>query len=110
MPSSTSLMPTACPDKDVLRLIFFLKMQMRPQSVTDYACSNGEHWLLLGSRVQHPGRVISLSCWLNPEEGKNRKGHKTDRKDAEHLADPLLTENKSFPGVPHRRFRADWLD
>jgi len=24
MPSSTSLMPTACPDKDVLRLIFFL--------------------------------------------------------------------------------------
>jgi hypothetical protein len=25
----------------------------------------------------------------NPEEVKNRKGHKTDRKDAEHLADLL---------------------
>ena len=34
IPSSTSLIPTACPAKTVLRLIFLRWRQMRPQLVT----------------------------------------------------------------------------
>ena len=44
----------------------------------------------------------------NPEEGKNRKGHKTDGKDAEHLAD-LLRHNhlrsSYIPAEPVRQLR-----
>jgi transposase len=44
----------------------------------------------------------------NPEEVKNRKGHKTDRKDAEHLAD-LLRHNhvrsSYIPPKPVRQLR-----
>ena len=44
----------------------------------------------------------------NPEEVKNRKGHKTDRKDAEHLAD-LLRHNhvrsSYIPAEPVRQLR-----
>src|SRR4029453_3747384 len=44
----------------------------------------------------------------NPEDVKNRKGHKTDRKDAEHLAD-LLRHNhvrsSYIPPKPVRKLR-----
>src|SRR3954469_2557132 len=44
----------------------------------------------------------------NPEEVRNRKGHKTDRKDAEHLAD-LLRHNhvraSYIPPEPARQLR-----
>src|ERR1700739_3619176 len=43
MPSCTSLMPTAWPAKTVLKLIFFLPRQMRPQCVTTIVLSwNGD--------------------------------------------------------------------
>src|SRR5260370_38339788 len=45
----------------------------------------------------------------NPEEVKNRKGHKTDRKDAGHLADLLRhnhVKSSYIPTEPVRQLRA----
>lgn len=40
----------------------------------------------------------------NPEEVKNRKGHKTDRKDSEHLADLLRHDHIRASYIPQARF------
>ncbi|HZL68034.1 MAG TPA: IS110 family transposase [Candidatus Limnocylindrales bacterium] len=53
-------------------------------------------------------KATSPSCWPNPEEVKNRKGHKTDRKDAEHLADRLRhnhVRSSYIPAEPVRQLR-----
>ena len=50
---------------------------------------------------------MSGSCWP-PEEVKNRKGHKTDRKDAGHLADLLRhnhVKSSYIPAEPVRQLR-----
>ena len=44
--------------------------------------STGSYWIPVFNLLE--GHVTVVLA--NPEEVKNRKGHKTDRKDAEHLA------------------------
>ncbi|HTF64584.1 MAG TPA: IS110 family transposase [Edaphobacter sp.] len=50
--------------------------------------STGSYWIPVFNLLEGHFTVVLA----NPEEVKNRKGHKTDRKDAEHLAD-LLRHN-----------------
>ena len=50
--------------------------------------STGSYWIPVFNVLEGHFSIVLA----NPEEVKNRKGHKTDRKDAEHLAD-LLRHN-----------------
>jgi transposase len=50
--------------------------------------STGSYWIPIFNILEDEFVVVLA----NPEEVKNRKGHKTDRKDSEHLAD-LLRHN-----------------
>ena len=45
--------------------------------------STGSYWVPIFNILEGHFTIVLA----NPEEVKNRKGHKTDRKDAEHLAD-----------------------
>jgi transposase len=47
--------------------------------------STGSYWIPIFNLLEGHFAVVLA----NPEEVKTRKGHKTDRKDAEHLADLL---------------------
>ena len=47
--------------------------------------STGSYWVPIYNILEGHFTIVLA----NPEEVKNRKGHKTDRKDAEHLADLL---------------------
>jgi transposase len=66
--------------------------------------STGSYWIPVFNLLE--GRVTIVLA--NPEEVKNRKGHKTDRKDAEQLAD-LLRHNhvrsSYIPAEPVRQLR-----
>ena len=66
--------------------------------------STGSYWIPVFNLLEGHFTIVLA----NPEEVKNRKGHKTDRKDAEHLAD-LLRHNHvraSFiPPEPVRQLR-----
>ena len=66
--------------------------------------STGSYWIPVFNILE--GEFVVVLA--NPEEVKNRKGHKTDRKDAEHLAD-LLRHNhvrsSYIPPKPVRQLR-----
>jgi transposase len=66
--------------------------------------STGSYWIPIFNLLEGHFTVVLA----NPEEVKNRKGHKTDRKDAEHLAD-LLRHNhvrsSYIPPEPVRQLR-----
>jgi transposase len=66
--------------------------------------STGSYWIPIFNILEDHFVVVLA----NPEEVKNRKGHKTDRKDAEHLAD-LLRHNhlraSYIPSKPVRELR-----
>ena len=66
--------------------------------------STGSYWIPVFNVVEGHFTVVLA----NPEEVRNRKGHKTDRKDAEHLAD-LLRHNhvraSYIPPEPVRQLR-----
>jgi transposase len=66
--------------------------------------STGSYWIPVFNLLEGHFTVVLA----NPEEVKNRKGHKTDRKDAEHLAD-LLRHNhvrsSYIPPEPVRQLR-----
>jgi transposase len=66
--------------------------------------STGSYWIPVFNILESHFVVVLA----NPEEVKNRKGHKTDRKDAEHLAD-LLRHNhvraSYIPPAPVRQLR-----
>jgi transposase len=65
--------------------------------------STGSYWIPVFNLLE--GHVTVVLA--NPEEVKNRKGHKTDRKDAGHLAD-LLRHNQvksSYIAEPVRQLR-----
>jgi transposase len=66
--------------------------------------STGSYWIPVFNLLE--GHVTIVLA--NPEEVKNRKGHKTARKDAEHLAD-LLRHNhvrsSYIPAEPVRQLR-----
>jgi transposase len=58
-----------------------LRNWLNDEQVTDVVMeSTGSYWIPVFNLLE--GRVTIVLA--NPEEVKNRKGHKTDRKDAEH--------------------------
>jgi transposase len=60
-----------------------LRNWLNEERVTDVVMeSTGSYWIPVFNLLEGYVRVVLA----NPEEVKNRKGHKTDRKDAEHLA------------------------
>jgi transposase len=65
--------------------------------------STGSYWIPVFN-ILEDHFVIVLA---NPEEVKNRKGHKTDRKDAEHLAD-LLGRQRSHLCVHRLPLQNQW--
>ena len=82
-----------------------LRNWLNEERVTDVVMeSTGSYWIPVFNLLE--GHVTIVLA--NPEEVKNRKGHKTDRKDAGHLAD-LLRHNhlKSsyIPAEPVRQLR-----
>ena len=66
--------------------------------------STGSYWIPVFNLLEGHVRVVLA----NPEEVKNRKGHKTDRKDAEHLADLLRhnhVKSSCIPAEPVHQLR-----
>ena len=82
-----------------------LRSWLHEEGVTDVVMeSTGSYWIPVFNQLEGHVRVVLA----NPEEVKNRKGHKTHRKDAEHLAD-LLRHNhvkpSYIPAEPVRQLR-----
>jgi len=63
--------------------------------------STGSYWVPVFNILEDHFTVVLA----NPEEVKNRKGHKTDRKDAEHLADLLRHNHIRSSYIPPRATR-----
>jgi transposase len=63
--------------------------------------STGSYWVPIFNILE--GQFIVVLA--NPEEVKNRKGHKTDRKDAEHLADLLRHDHVRASYIPPKPIR-----
>src|SRR5205085_6485159 len=66
--------------------------------------STGSYWIPVFNLLEGHFAVVLA----NPEEVKNRTGHKTDRKDAEHLADLLRhnhVKSSYIPAEPVRQLR-----
>ena len=63
--------------------------------------STGSYWIPI-FHILEDHLVVIL---VNPEEVKNRKGHKTDRKDAEHLADLLRHNHVRASYIPPKAVR-----
>jgi transposase len=82
-----------------------LRTWLSDEQVTDVVMeSTGSYWIPVFNLLEGHVNVVLA----NPEEVKNRRGHKTDRKDAEHLAD-LLRHNhvrsSYIPTEPVRQLR-----
>jgi transposase len=82
-----------------------LRAWLSEQNITHVVMeSTGSYWIPVFNVLEGHFAVVLA----NPEEVKNRKGHKTDRKDAEHLAD-LLRHNhvrsSYIPPPPVRQLR-----
>ena len=58
--------------------------------------STGSYWVSVFNILEDHFTIVLA----NPEEVKNRKGHKTDRKDAEHLADLLRHDHVRASYIP----------
>jgi transposase len=84
--SETRRVDTTVPELEQLR------EWLQKEDVTHVVMeSTGSYWIPIFNLLEGHFTVVLA----NPEEVKNRKGHKTDRKDAEHLAD-LLRHNQAF--------------
>ena len=71
-----------------------LRSWLHEERVTDVVMeSTGSYWIPVFNLLE--GHVTVVLA--NPEEVKNRKGHKTDRKDAGHLADTYCGTITSSP-------------
>ena len=75
-----------------------LRVWLQTEEVTHVAMeSTGSYWIPIFNILE--GQVVIVLA--NPAEVKNRKGHKTDRNDAKHIADLLRHEHiRSSPSVP----------
>jgi transposase len=97
--SETRLVDTTVPELEDLRE--WLKEKRVTHVVME---STGSYWIPVFNLLKGHFTVVVA----NPEEVKNRKGHQTDRKDAEHLAD-LLRHNhvrsSYIPPEPVRQLR-----
>lgn len=82
-----------------------LREWLREQDVTYVAMeSTGSYWIPVFNVLEDHFTVVLA----NPEEVKNRKGHKTDRNDAKHLADLLRhghIRSSYIPPKPVRQLR-----
>jgi transposase len=82
-----------------------LRNWLNEERVTDVVMeSTGSYWIPVFNLLE--GHVTIVLA--NPEEVKNRKGHKTDRKDAGHLADLLRhnhVKSSYIPAEPVRQLR-----
>jgi len=97
--SQTRRFDTTVPDLERLRA------WLREENITHVVMeSTGSYWIPVFNLLEGHFAVVLA----NPEEVKNRTGHKTDRKDAEHLAD-LLRHNhvrsSYIPPEPVRQLR-----
>ena len=63
--------------------------------------STGSYWIPVFNLLEDYFTVVLA----NPEEVKNRKGHKTDRRDAKHLADLLRHEHIRPSYIPPKAIR-----
>jgi len=97
--SETRRFDTTVPDLKRLR------NWLNEERVTDVVMeSTGSYWIPVFNLLE--GHVTVVLA--NPEEVKNRKGHKTDRKDAGHLADLLRhnhVKSSYIPAEPVRQLR-----
>jgi transposase len=67
-----------------------LRQWLRTERVTHVAMeSTGSYWIPVFNILEDDLLIVLA----NPEEVKNRKGHKTDRNDAKHIADLLRHEH-----------------
>jgi transposase len=86
---------------DLVQMCEWLKQEAVTHVVME---STGSYWIPVFNLLEGHFTIVLA----NPEEVKNRKGHKTDRKDAEHLAD-LLRHNhvraSYIPPEPVRQLR-----
>jgi transposase len=82
-----------------------MRTWLSDEHVTDAVMeSTGSYWIPVFNVLE--GHVTVVLA--NPEEVKNRRGHKTDRKDAEHLADLLRhghVRSSYIPVEPVRQLR-----
>jgi transposase len=79
-----------------------LRDWLQSQHVTHVVMeSTGSYWVPIYNILE--GHFTILLA--NPEEVKNRKGHKTDRKDAEHLADLLRHDHIRASYIPPKPIR-----
>jgi transposase len=82
-----------------------LRAWLREKQVTHVVMeSTGSYWIPIFNLLEGLFAVVLA----NPEEVKTRKGHKTDRKDAEHLADLLRhshIRSSYIPPEPVRHLR-----
>jgi transposase len=97
--SQTRRFDTNVPDLEEMR------EWLQQEAVTHIVMeSTGSYWIPVFNVLEGHFTVVLA----NPEEVRNRKGHKTDRKDAEHLAD-LLRHNhvraSYIPPEPVRQLR-----
>ena len=63
--------------------------------------STGSYWVPIFNILEGHFTIVLA----NPEEVKNRKGHKTDRNDAEHLADILRHDHIRASYIPPKPIR-----
>src|SRR5271169_5327079 len=79
-----------------------LRNWLNDEQVTDVVMeSTGSYWIPVFNLLE--GHVTIVLA--NPQEVKNRKGHKTDRKDAEHLADLLRHDHVRSSYIPAKPVR-----
>jgi transposase len=75
---------------------------LREEGVTHVVMeSTGSYWIPIFNILEDEFVVVLA----NPEEVKNRKGHKTDRKDSEHLADLLRHNHVRASYIPPKLVR-----
>lgn len=79
-----------------------LREWLRAERVTHVAMeSTGSYWIPIFNIMEDQVAIVLA----NPEEVKNRKGHKTDRNDAKHIADLLRHEHIRSSYIPPKPIR-----
>ncbi len=79
-----------------------LREWLQAKGVTHVAIeSTGSYWIPIFNVLEDQVAIILA----NPEEVKNRKGHKTDRNDAKHIADLLRHGHIRSSYIPPRPIR-----
>lgn len=79
-----------------------LREWLQAEGVTHVAMeSTGSYWIPIFNVLENQFAIVLA----NPEEVKNRKGHKTDRNDAKHIADLLRHEHIRSSYIPPKPIR-----